>query len=455
MATIKLSEFPGDIHAAVAQAVATGSDVYVDKNITIDRTIVIDDFRSGKYNQVSMRFYGDARKWDRGNRSVITATFNDAPIIATQWAKGLEIEGLNIRGPVGGNFTGRDSRYSANCGIAFDWVKGTPPPDGGYPTALAKYQGANVRSGSTGCVVRECTISNVVLGIVTSINGYTQNADMMLYTRNRFANVKRAIVGCQAQEKQNMVIDCGCWAPCDIFFSFNEYGERTPGHWIVDGLNLAGPKELITRNSTGFFPMHIRNVFAESMHRIGKWTSGLNDSLKDSIFDIVPPMYSGTGMFADNAFEGSGVNIENTTIRIYGMLGVPMILKGNSINGTTMLRTNQINYANPIKGLYNNPINNPDWEVGYYLTYIKRVVMNAYTNEENIRAFVHAGLNQPNGQPYPNDTIIIFSSMGNRNWAGMGMVIAPDTIGYVSPGVVNGSLYDMYVYKSGERTPTS
>lgn len=301
--------------------------VTVARNYTIDKPLIVANWTGKDYSFVNLTIQGYATMWDNNGRSLIRATFDNAPIISIHKGKGVIVRGVNFQGPR----VGRDSRYSPQAAIAVDPFRYDLPPDGGYPTLQEWYRGPKSVSGSTGIRVEDCTFNNVTVGFITSPNGFTLNAELISLTNIRSYNVKHVIVGCQAQEKMNRVTNLGAWGPSETVFRFNSYGQGHPGNWIIDGVNIAGSvKQLIHRASNGFFPMFMSNVFAENIESIGYWQTTVGDALSFASINFKSPAKIGYYPDAHLETNGQGPTISNSNIRYYGG-DIPILFKGAKI----------------------------------------------------------------------------------------------------------------------------
>lgn len=370
---ITTSSYNGDVHAALEAALKLGDNLYVDKAAPIDRTLFIHQFDED-YKQVSISVYGDGKKADNGKRSVIKATFNDGPIIAIQKGKGCVIQGLNLQGPS----IGQDTRFGPQAGIAIDPVCYQRPVDGGY--ASLPYQGSPSKGGSTGIRIEDCTTNNTTVGIITSPNGYTQNADCISIINHRFGNHKYGLAGCQDQEKDNKVRDFQAWGKVDVLFQFNKYGAAKPGHWVIDGGNIAGNvKSIIYRSSHKWQPMFMRDVYGESLENIGFWDTELSDSMTDCTFKFnidAYPAYHLSGkvlpvgntirfystkkrpmVFVDTV-QGQGNIYDNEVLRLPKHTSIPevRIVKTGEVlsEGATVIMYNPLNYTFLSSGIIEN-----------------------------------------------------------------------------------------------------
>jgi len=299
-----------ELQGKIDSAVKTGLPVQVNRNYTIDQPLVIAAWNGKDYGTASIKMIGNAMMWDNMNRSVIRATFKDAPILAIHKNKGTVISGITFIGP---GVDGRDSRYSPAACIAIDPFCYKLPPDGGYPSLKEWYRGSTSVGGSTGIRIEDCTVKDMLIGIIISPNGYTRNAEMLTFQNIRFGNAKYGFAGCQDQEKMNRIINVGAWEKCETLFVFGLYGYGKPGHYSIDGVNVAGGvRSLIYRHSGGYFPLYMTNVYAESIDSIGTWTTSVGDVLSNATIGL--NQYSVT----DNQLFGWGLTIEKSNIRYYG-----------------------------------------------------------------------------------------------------------------------------------------
>jgi len=340
-----------ELQGKINQAVIDNSVVEITRDYVIDHPLVMARFEDGEYKQHSAKIIGNSTMWDVSNGN-IKATFSDAPILSIHKGKGNIIKGLNISG----TGIGRDSRFSPYTALAIDPICGFLPPDGGYPGLKDFYQGSESKSGSTGIRIEDCTFNNVTVGSITSPNGHTQNAEMITYQNIRIGNVKYGIAGCQAQEKLNRVINIGAWESCETLFRFNTYGEAKPGHWIIDGVNIAGNVDyLVYRGSHEYFPLMIKNVYAERLIGIGYWQTFLNDTLESSTIDLRYPEEMGfmPRSIIDAGGSSGGLTLRDNNIRYYGRGDVPMVFVGkiNNINNNYEGKLITVIPYKPIDGL--------------------------------------------------------------------------------------------------------
>jgi hypothetical protein len=296
-----------DLQTKIDNAIKTGEPVQVSRNYIIDKPLVIADWNGKNYGTASIKMIGNATMTDNFSRSVIKATFNDAPILSIHKNKGTIISGITFLGP---GIEGRDSRYSPAACIAIDPFCYKTPPDGGYPKLKEWYRGSSSVGGSTGVRIENCTVKNMLIGIIVSPNGHTRNAELITFRSIRFGDCKYGLVGCQDQEKMNRIINVTAKENCDALFVWNKYGAGLPGQYTIDSVNISGNvKSLLFRHSAGYFPLYISNAYAESLDSIGTWTSNVGDALVNSIINLDP------NSVTDNQLFGWGITIDNCKIQ--------------------------------------------------------------------------------------------------------------------------------------------
>lgn len=376
--------------------------VTVARNYTIDRPLIIAD-----KGQVSLTIQGYATMSDMGTRSVIRATFKDSAVINIQVGKGVIIRGLNIQG---GGTDGTDSRYQVHAGIAIDPF----------------YSGS--RSGSTGVRIEDCTFNNLVAGVTTSINGYTQNAESITIQNCRMQAVKYGVIGCQSQEKQNRIINLQAWGPTNCLFVFNRYGAQQPGNWFIDGVNIAGSVDsIIYRASAGWGPLFMKNIFAESIKTIGFWYAGSGDNFSESVINLKLPEIAGS--YGENALDGRYLPLQNVNIRYYGRTETPIVFyRIGPISGGSF-------YVPPVTGQY-------AWQPapGYKITQPFQTSTDTVIGNKCVLIIKEKF----------TGSHVIFLENGNQSFVGQGQIerVSNDTafIRYISPSIKSLSNYRVGVY---------
>jgi Pectate lyase superfamily protein len=303
----------------------------------------------------TLELLGESSFWDSNMGSEIYADFDNTFAIGIQDGKGCKVRGLKIVGqfrppsmkdpkmffsmPFAEFIDGkcRDSRFSPYAGIVIDPFTNRPtdklPADGGYP-GLTSYYGKTPRlitqSGSTGTELEELNISGFVVGICSSPNGLTRNAEITIINKVQFSNCKLCISGGQDQEKDNAVTNIYCWGGTHTVFGTDLYGSpRMAGFWSIDYVNIAGGVvRFIYNDQHGYFPTNISHVFAESLGSFGTLNSELACEVSDCMFDFAYQEYAGeqTLLIAN----GPNVVFRTCNFRYYGQK-VPLPMHANCV----------------------------------------------------------------------------------------------------------------------------
>jgi len=302
-----------------------------------------DEGRNNTRGFCTLELLGESSFWDSNTGSEIHPTFDDAFAIGIQDGKGCKVRKLKLVGlfqpPTTGDpkkfyslsfdqFTDgrcRDSRNSPYAGIVIDPFTNQPgdrlPPDGGYPSLRPFYGRAprlSSQSGSTGTELEELSISGFVVGICSSPNGLTRNAEITLINKVQFSNCKLCISGGQDQEKENAISNIYCWGGTHTVFGTDLYGgPRMSGNWSIDHVNIAGEVvRFIYNDQHGYFPTYISHVFAESLGTFGVFNSELASEVSDCIFDFAYPDVAGAQVLLVS--NGSNVLFRSCNFRYYG-----------------------------------------------------------------------------------------------------------------------------------------
>lgn len=341
-----------------------------------------------------------------------------------------------------------DSRNAYYAGIIIDPFGPTVPPDGGFPTLQMYYRGNTAVSGSTGCRLEDLTIEDFVVCIGVSPNGHTLNAELLTFQNIRIYSCKVAFAGSQPQEKLNRIINWQIWGRTRCILNFSSYGQGKPGHYVVDGLNIAGePCQLIERYSEGYFPMFMTNVFAENLGTIGTWNTASGDAMMNSSINFYYWRY--LKAFPDFHINGNGVAYTNVMLRYYGQKKIPMLFQGNNIFSNCQ----PIGYVKPVLGV-RYLATDPDFQNGFELPRIY-VGTIAYTLSSNIKSIT---LTNPL-IPVKVGDVIVFAADSDGRYAGFGEITAVEeliyTISYLSPSINNTTRYKLGIFKEKTDLPNT
>lgn len=303
----------------------------------------------------TLEILGESSFWDANTGSEIYPTFTNTFAIGIQNGKGCKIRKLKISGlftPPNSSdrkiffntsfekFTdgvSRDSRFSPYAAIVIDPFTNLStdkmPADGGYP-GLASYYGLfnnfSSNTGSTATEIQELSINNFVVGICSSPNGVTRNAEITLINKIQFENCKLCISGGQDQEKENVISNIYCWGGTHTIFGTDLYGgPRMAGNWNIDHANIAGGVvRFIYNDQHGYFPTYISHVFAESLGTWGTINSELACEISDCHIDFEYKSVAGEQTLITS--WGENIVYRSCNFRYYGEK-TAMKIEGNAV----------------------------------------------------------------------------------------------------------------------------
>jgi len=280
------------------------------------------------------------------------SSIHDSFGIGIQGGKGCIIRGIKLIGawkppsftalgfyntsfgqvPAGGC---RNTRNSPHAAIVVDPFGPHIPKDGGYQGTdgfgnpwSSYYRGQT--SGSTGIEIYEVFFANWLIGLITSPNGETFNAELLHAHHLQFQNVAYAVQGCQAEEKLNEVDHVECWGVTYLCFGTGMYGQGNPGNWHLHHWNIAGWVNTFAYNlQSGYFQSQFDHIYAENIGRLGYIASSNGTAFTESVFDFAN--YSDASYSYMNAqIAGQGVHYANDQFRYYGLYK-PIAI--NNLNG--------------------------------------------------------------------------------------------------------------------------
>jgi hypothetical protein len=251
----------------------------------------------------------------------------------------------------------RDSIYSPNSAIVIDPFGPSVPPDGGWPgndaygTALSAYYKGNT-NGSTGVTIEQVFISKWVIGVITSPNGQTANAELLLCQDIQIQNIKIGFASCQSQEKLNIIRRVESWGVCGCVFATNLYGAESPGSWQVEDVNIAGFSNVFIYNiQTGYFPSFFSNIYAESLGSFGTLSGSNGTLVSNGTINFVD--YNEGGSYLPGQITGQGMTFHGFQLRMYGT-NKPITI--NATNGPMYFRDCAFEIV---------PFYNQDYSTGY------------------------------------------------------------------------------------------
>jgi hypothetical protein len=229
----------------------------------------------------------------------------------------------------------RNTRFSPSSAIVIDPFGPRVPSDGGYQGSdgsgnpLSSYYRGGM-NGSTGIELSGIFFANWLIGLITSPNGGTFNAELLHAHHLQFQNVAYAVQGCQPEEKLNEVDHVECWGVTYLCFGTGMYGMGNPGNWHLHHWNIAGWVNIFVYNiQGGYFQSQFDHIYAENIGRLGYISSSIGTEFGESVFDFAN--YSDASYhYLNGQITGQGVHYVNDQFRYYGLY-TPITI--NNLNG--------------------------------------------------------------------------------------------------------------------------
>lgn len=284
--------------------------------------------------------------------TVIKPTFTDKSAVEFQLAKTSAFRGIYISGPADGVFNwdqkvfvripfetfmqglSADSRHAAQCAIVIDPYTQSlaSKPTDSYPGRTSWYRGPGSTGGSSDVTVEDCRLYGFTIGVGISLNGVTRNAELVKVLHSSVGYAKVAIASGQDQTKNNVVRDLVCWDFVHTVFDNNTYGEGVGTNPYVTDVNIAGHvNRLANIVDAGRYGAYFKNIFAESMFRIGTIISQAPSTIETFQFDFSTS--EGADMPSpDNYLQAENLTLRSGQLRIYD----------NSLKRIHMLGTNNV-----------------------------------------------------------------------------------------------------------------
>lgn len=299
------------------------------------------------YQQFTLNILGQDAAYFNGTISNVSPeaiidaqSITDTFAIGYQLARSSLIKGIIIRGcfnPTFASYTAyvntpyatwatssssptvRDTRWSPYSGICIDPFDntGSLPSIERYPGLESYYRGSGSQptSGSSGVKIEQCRIYGFVVNVMVSPNGQTQNAENTHIIDCTLEIAKVAYASGQDQTKDNYAIRCISWERVHTLMDTITYGQLNGQPPFVDGWNVAGNIIEIYRLSAPRSTVSFKNIFAESLWRIGTGDGGAGITIQDGSFNFnenfIPVIFPSTHI------EGNYTTFRNCIIKYY------------------------------------------------------------------------------------------------------------------------------------------
>lgn len=291
------------IQAAIDAAIASTSIHtvrFMAKNYKITGPLICCKLSAGAYVTFNLNLIGDVNaNAGVGTRCTqITCTHKDTFAIGIQNGRSCTIQNLLITGAYSYTKTFkeiaegdvndwaatgvRDERYSPYAGITIDPFGTSIQADGGYP-GLSSYYKASA-AGSSGISVRDCYITNFVVGYSISNNGTTPNAESINIYNTRIYNTKIAWSSGQSQTRACAMNDCAVFS-CLTAIDTEIYGDSLGSAPVVNNLIVSKVKNIVNI-SINRAVFSASDIYAEETWKIGVITGDKIANFRNCTFKL-------------------------------------------------------------------------------------------------------------------------------------------------------------------------
>ncbi|GAO45233.1 hypothetical protein [Flavihumibacter petaseus] len=333
-----------ELQGLIDKAVNTNGKVFVARNYKIDRPLVVANKQGESFNSYAVTIHGDATMWDVNSRSVIQTTYTDAPAMIVQSGKSVILEGLNFQGRYippkltvpelyGASLQEyqtrdcRDNPETPYAAIAVDPFCCGGISSDEYPGLGSWYINKSACKGTTGkLIIKDCTFNGFIVGLKQFSASCTITKSELRLENIRIGTCKVGIAFGGSATGSTTIENIGAWGLTHTLFDFDHYGIADAGTCEINGINIAGDVVQMINKARPGSKIVIRNVFAESLGRIGIWISEGNDRLDNASINF--RYINQVQYHPDYVLWGDNVTISLSTLRYYGQV-TPMVFLGN------------------------------------------------------------------------------------------------------------------------------
>lgn len=295
-------------------------------------SLIVKSGEYGAYQQSKIKIYGESSMWGDGG-SVIKYS-GDFCAIGLQLNKGTVIKNLILSGNWKSPATTGIDYYST---LLENYNNESVSGGNGNGLWVDPFGDWNQRSGSTGLLFQEMQIGNFMTNVKIS-NSISQNAEILIFENIQIKDGKYGFLTNQPQEKGNVFRGIYSWGKLHTLFTINS------GNYYIDGANIAGSNiRVFNINSSGWFPSHIQNVYAENIGSVGNIYTNVPASISNSIFDFAHKNFAGNQVLVSS---GEKVKFNNCLFRYYGNSDV--------MNMATSSAFENCGFSGPLTGVSNS-----------------------------------------------------------------------------------------------------
>lgn len=227
------------------------------------------------YTHVTINIYGESDIWNDYTELIFENTSGYG--IGVQQVKGGSIHNLRLTGQFKSPVKSGISYYNIASSDYNDISGKNCAKYNSYAGLLIDYNRnyTSSKSGSSGYKVYDIFIGNFDMLVGVSVNGVTDNADVIIFDNIQLGDARIGFAGGQAQEKGNIIRNIVAWGSIHTLISLGIFGKSQTGGYTIDGGNIAGAVvQLFDIHQKGWFGSHVSNLYAESIGRLGNVFSG-------------------------------------------------------------------------------------------------------------------------------------------------------------------------------------
>lgn len=278
--------------------------------------------------------------------------------IGIQFGRSILIENITVIG----QYTFPNTVTNANIGVLkfSDWIDPSIIDTRTAPYAAIvidpNQNASGSRGGTSDVTIQNCSIQQFMVGICLSPNGVTQNDEMINILETNIGSCRIAISICQDQSKTINIKGLKVWSSVyTVLDGFNYGSGHGGGSVFCENWNIAGNCKELFNLSTGRFPLSCKDIYSESLFRIGNVGGGTGANFINTEIDFL----SGDNMpEADWLIQGQA-NFHGGMLRYYDNDG------GHRLNFATigyvrypfMFRDMTVSSLPITQGLYGIPTN--------------------------------------------------------------------------------------------------
>ena len=267
-----------------------------------------------------LNLIGDSSWLDWTLGTQLNMTYNEGYGIGVQLGKGVRISGVSVKGRFNPNL--KDFYHQSFDDFSDPNIK----DDHYYPYAAISIDPFNTGGGgSTGTIIDNVRLFNTCVGVASSPNGGTRNAELTIIEKAQFGYNKVSVSTSHDQERNCVIRDAFAWEAVHTFFASNRYGVGIGGSWTLENINIAGMvNTFIEWRARGYFNLTLKNINTESLGRFGVIDG--KATVSDCEIGFVHP----SSVYDAYQVEAmGGVVFKDSKLRYYGQM-VPVNVKGNA-----------------------------------------------------------------------------------------------------------------------------